>query len=231
MSRGRRRRLQIIGAVSILPAIVGAFVAWRAANGNFAVVTKGAVYRSAQLDASTLRRTIDRYDIKTVLNLRGPNPSSAWYRDEVAATLRSGASQVDIPLASDQYLSRHQARVLLETLETCERPVLIHCQFGAERTGLACALLTLLEPGSTVKQARRQFSPYYLFLPVQDGAVMLGHLRAYQEWLAARGFQHAPARVRRWLAAEYQPGSPSREEWPYDPYPLRLVTGPAALAR
>lgn len=231
MSPRRRRRLKILVLLLSPAALVAGFVAWRSAAGNFAVVEPGAIYRSAQLGPERLGELIRARGIRTVVNLRGPNPSVAWYRDEVAATLAAGASQVDIPLASDQYLSRHQARTLLETLETSERPLLIHCQFGAERTGLACAMAELLRPGRSLEDARAQFSVYYLFLPVQDGAIMIGHLRAYEAWLATIGRPHAPELFRRWMAEEYVPGSPSREEWPFDPYPLRLVTGPAALPR
>ncbi len=231
MSGGRRRRWMIAGLILLGPALVGGFVAWRSALGNFAVVEPGAIYRSAQLSPDQLRDVIERHGIRTVINLRGPNPSEEWYRSEVETTLAAGASQVDMPLASDQYLSRHQARTLLDTLENSERPLLIHCQLGAERTGLACAMIELLQPGRTLDDARSQFSPYYLFLPVQDGEIMIGHLRAYEEWLALGGRTHRADLFRRWLAEEYAPGSPSREEWPYDPYPLRLVTGPAALPR
>jgi protein tyrosine phosphatase (PTP) superfamily phosphohydrolase (DUF442 family) len=231
MSRGRKRRLAIFLTLLFPLLLIGGFIAWRSALGNFGVVEPGLVYRSAQLDPKTLSRTIRKYGIKTVLNLRGPNPTAAWYRAELESTLESGASQIDIPLASDQYLSRYQARTLLQTLETADRPILIHCQFGAERTGLACALVELLQENGSIEKAAAQFSPYFLFLPIQDGAIMRGHLTAYQGWLGAQRIKHDPIRLRQWIAEEYVPGSPSREEWPYDPYPLRLVTGPAALAR
>jgi hypothetical protein len=132
-------------------------------------------------------------------------------------------------MASDQWLTRDQARVLLDLLQTCERPVLIHCQWGAERTGLASAFVELLRPGGSLESARAQFTPYYLFLPVKDGLVMQAHVERYAAWLEAEGVAHTPARFRRWLTERYEPGSPSREEWPYDPYPLVVVSRPATV--
>jgi protein tyrosine phosphatase (PTP) superfamily phosphohydrolase (DUF442 family) len=200
------------------------FVGYRWATGNLGVVTEGRVYRSAQLGPGTLSRTIRRYGIKTVLNLRGSNVAQPWYTAERSATLAAGATQVDISIASDYWLSREQARTLVEALETCEKPVLIHCEWGAERTGLGSAMATLLRPGSTTADARRQFSAYYLFLPIRDGLVMRGHLDEYEGWLKRRGLAHTPEVFRRWVAEVYRPQGDSREDWPCEPYPLKTVT-------
>jgi protein tyrosine phosphatase (PTP) superfamily phosphohydrolase (DUF442 family) len=213
----------------LLPA--GGFVGLRWWTGNFGAVSPGRIYRSAQLTPSALAGMIREHRIKTVLNLRGPNPGQAWYRAERAATLASGATQVDVPMSSDQWISRDQARTLVEVLDTSEYPLLVHCEWGAERTGLASAIAELLRPGGSLEDAERQFSAYYLFVNAKDGRVMSGHVRAYRDWLRAAGQEHAPERFRTWLAKVYRPGSPSREYWPYNPYPLVVVTRPPADER
>jgi protein tyrosine/serine phosphatase len=45
---------------------------------NFHAVVPGELYRSAQLSGSRLERHIQAEGIRTVINLRGPNPGSAW---------------------------------------------------------------------------------------------------------------------------------------------------------
>jgi protein tyrosine phosphatase (PTP) superfamily phosphohydrolase (DUF442 family) len=224
--RPRWRRSLRAGLLLVaLPALgIGSLVAWRRASGNIGIVEPGRIYRSAQLDAKALGRLIRAHGIKTVLNLRGPNPDQAWYRAEVTATLDAGATLIDIPLASDQWLSTEQARTIVETLDSCAYPILIHCEFGAERTGLVSALAVWLRPGRTFAQGRDQFALGYLFLPVQDGLVMLGHADRYAAWLREQGLDHSPAHLRRWLAEAYRPGTPSREYWPCDPYPRLVVT-------
>jgi protein tyrosine phosphatase (PTP) superfamily phosphohydrolase (DUF442 family) len=206
--------------------IVGGFILARWGSGNTGVVVPAAVYRSAQLTARGLTREIERHRIRTVLNLRGPNPDQPWYRAERAATLTAAATQVDVPMASDHWLSRQQARTLVELLEGCERPLLIHCEWGAERTGLAAAFAELLRPGGSLASARRQFSPWYLFLPTRDGRIMRKHLDAYARWLATARLEHTPQNFRTWVRFAYHPGYPSRDDWPYDPYPLAVVTRP-----
>jgi protein tyrosine/serine phosphatase len=86
-------------------------------SDNFGVVEPGELYRSGQMKAASLARALGEHRIRTVLNLRGSHPESAWYRDERAASIGAGATQVDIPLSSCEWMSRAQARALLEVLE------------------------------------------------------------------------------------------------------------------
>ncbi len=175
-----------------------------------------------------LARALDAHEIRTVLNLRGSHPESPWYRAERAATLAAGATQVDIALSSCEWMSRGQARALLEVLETAERPLLVHCFHGSERTGMVSAFAELLRPGSTLVDAEGQFTLRHLYAGLGDGVVTHHHLEAYRAWLQAQAAPHTPDRFRRWLAAEYTPGHPCREEWDYDPYPLVVTTRGAA---
>jgi protein tyrosine phosphatase (PTP) superfamily phosphohydrolase (DUF442 family) len=222
--RPLRWALRLVVVALVLP---GLWFAQRWRSGNTGTVVPGRIYRSGQLNADQLADFCRQNAIRTVLNLRGPNPQANWYRAERAAALSSGATQLDVALASDHWLSHAQVRALLDVLDTVEPPVLIHCQWGAERTGLVSAFAQLLRPGVSLADARREFSLHYLFVPWKDGKVMLGHVDAYATWLRDQGDSHDPVRFRRWLREEYTPGQPSREVWPYDPYPLVVATRPA----
>jgi len=226
LSRARRlcRSALLLTAAIVVPAL--AYLAWNQANHNFGQVGPGLIYRSGQMPASALAQTIRDREIKTVLNLRGPNRSDLWYRDELATTRQEGATHVDIAMSSCLWMSRPQLRVLVETLEKSERPLLIHCAWGSERTGLASAFAELLRPGGTLDDARAQFSIRYLFIRVNDGQVMAEHLDQYESWLRKGGVVHSPVIFRQWVNEGFQPGHPGREEWPYDPYPLVVVNRP-----
>ena len=212
----RSRRWVTIPILALLAASAG-FLLVRWGTGNGGAVEPGRLYRSGQLTPTGLGRTIREKQIRTVINLRGCNPDQPWYRGEVAATLAAGAKQVDVPIASDQWLSREQAREMIRVFDSVEYPALVHCEWGAERTGLASAFATLLRPGSTVEEARRQFSAYYLFLDRKDGRVMYGHLRQYERWLAERGVAHSPETFRGWVDRAYRPEGNSRQLWPCNP--------------
>jgi len=210
-------------AVILLPTL---YVAWDLATYNFGTVQADRIYRSGQMPARSLAKSLRAHQIKTVLNLRGSNTRDAWYRDEVAATNHELATQIDVAMSSCVWMSREQLGALIDALDSLEYPVLIHCAWGSERTGLVSAFAELLRPGSTLDDARAQFSLGYLFVRAGDGRVMAEHLDQYENWLAAEKRKHDPANFRRWLKSAFKPGLPNREQWPYDPYPLLVITRP-----
>ena len=222
--RVRKRVVRLVALIVLAPPAL--FLAARLSTHNLAEVDRGRFYRSAQMPAGALARTLREHRIRTVLNLRGSNPTSSWYRAERAATLAAGATLIDVHMASDMWLSRPEARTLLDILDTCEYPLLVHCQWGAERTGLVSAISRLIRPDSTLGDARGQFSLYYLYVKAGDGAVMERHLDQYEHWLTSHGEKHTPAQFRRWLATLYTPGHPNRGEWPFDPYPSVIISHP-----
>ena len=180
------------------------------------------------MSSARLSTTIREHGVKTVLNLRGPNPDQDWYRAERDATTAAGATQVDVSLSSCIWMSRVQLRTLVKALDEASRPLLIHCAWGSERTGLVSAIAELLREGSTLDDARAQFTIRYLYVPVGDGRIMSQAIDQYEAWLNAQGIGHRPEAFRRWAESGYRPGNPSREAWPYDPYPLIVVTPPDA---
>ncbi len=228
MSTSWKRRLRWAARIAAGVVLAGAlYIGWDQATYNFGEIQHGRIYRSGQMPASALRRTLRDHGIKTVLNLRGTNEAS-WYTDERAATLASGATQIDVAMSSCIWMSRAQLRKVIETLDTAEYPMLIHCQWGSERTGLVSAFAELLRPGSTIDDARAQFSIRYLFVRLNDGKIMAEHLDQYEQWLGEHGWKHEPARFRQWVAEGFRPSIPGREQWPFDPYPLVVISRPDA---
>lgn len=183
------------------------------------------------MPATSLARAIREHGIRTVLNLRGPNATEDWYRRELAETLEGGAVQVDVPLSSCVWMSRVQLRTLVDVLDRSDYPLLVHCAWGSERTGLTSAIAELLRPDSGLDEAHEQFALRYLYVRLGDGRIMAEFLDQYEQWLVAQGLRHAPAVFRRWVSEGYVPGSPNRENWPYDPSPLVVITRPGAPDR
>ncbi len=199
-------------------------VSWNFLTANFATIGNVQAYRSAQMHGWGLAKTVRDHKIRTVLNLRGQHPEQSWYRAERSAALREGATLVDVALSSCEWMSRSQIRTLVNVLQTSEKPILIHCWRGSERTGIASAFLTLLRDGSTLDEARAQFSLQYLFIRAGDGVVCIQHLEQYESWLKSQGQAHTPTLFRQWVNEGFVPGIPSREQWPYDPIPLAVLT-------
>ena len=132
------------------------------------------IYRSGQMPASSLARTVRDHRIKTVLNLRGSN-KDAWYAPSARPPLDAGATQVDIAMSSCIWMSRAQLRTVIETLDSAEYPMLIHCQWGAERTGPGLGVRRAAPPG---EHARRCPRPVLDPLPVRPRQRRQDHGRA-----------------------------------------------------
>src|SRR4051794_16495107 len=112
--RARRIRKWVVRPSLALVALASTFVGARVWTNNFDVVQPDRIYRSAQMPPADLARTVRDHRIRTVLNLRGANPDLGWYDAERTTTLDAGATQVDLSMASDMWLSRNQARTVID---------------------------------------------------------------------------------------------------------------------
>ena len=71
---------KVIIAVSLLILVAGATYLYIDGNGNFRTVSPGLVYRSGQLTEKQLMEYTKEYGIRSVLNLRGRNEQSDWWK-------------------------------------------------------------------------------------------------------------------------------------------------------
>jgi protein tyrosine phosphatase (PTP) superfamily phosphohydrolase (DUF442 family) len=172
---------------------------------NKHVVIPGRVYRSAQLNPERLDRFVREHNIRTVVNLRG-RPFSDWYPLQAQATQALGISQEDVTTSANRLPPPGEIRRLIEIFDQTEYPILIHCQQGADRTGLATAAYLLLYTDTDFAAAVRQCSPRYGHVPIHTAASMDEFFDLYAGWLKKGGMTHTPANFRHWATAEYSPG-------------------------
>lgn len=175
------------------------------AGSNCHTVLPGRVYRCAQPTGEQLASLIQRYGIRTVINLRGCCPTFPWYQEEAQVTHRYHVSQEDFSLSAARLPSIDDLRRLLEVLDTCEYPILIHCRQGADRTGVAAAMFELLQPGSSLEDGRQQLSLRYGHFRIGKTANLDRFLDLYEDWLQEQQLAHAPAVFRRWVREDYCP--------------------------
>ena len=216
-----RRRIVRIALLVGLAAFLGEFVRVTALTNRHTVIP-GKIYRSAQPSDGDIRELARDRKIKTILNLRGLCPDFDWYRDESAAAAELGISQEDITLSANALPSPNELRRVVEVLDRCEYPVLIHCRRGADRTGLVSALTLLLYTDATLGEARQQLWPRYGHLNFGRTAAMDKFFDQYERHLEAVGKSHAPAEIREWLTHRYSPG-PARSTLTWiDPFPASI---------
>lgn len=176
-----------------------------AAGRNQHTVIPGRLYRSAQLTPEQLEEFVRRHGIRTVVNLRG-RPFDEWYLEQMHATQALGISQEDITTSASRLPSPVELGRLIEVFDRAEHPLLIHCQQGADRTGLAAAVYQLLYTDATFEVACRQCSPRYGHFAVHSTAAIDDFFDRYAAWLRGRGESHSPAAFRVWATGVYCPG-------------------------
>lgn len=139
---------------------------------NFHEIDPGKLYRSAQMPAVELDLALSAYDIRTVINLRGANPGRGWYDEEKSVTQANGVLQVDISMSAKELPTRQNLIKLLDALKNSPRPILVHCQAGADRTGEASALYQMLYMNKSRAEAMAMLAPRYghlrSFMPAKD---------------------------------------------------------------
>ena len=129
---------------------------FRTVWSNFAPVMPNRVYRCNHPTPARLCDLASRYEIRTLVNLRGHRQcgSDALSRE---AARELGLDHVD--MAFESRGAPHRERILrFEALyRQIAFPMLMHCKSGADRAGLAAGLVILFE-GGTAAEALRQLS-------------------------------------------------------------------------
>ena len=197
-----RRGLPIFALLITLTAYVLTF-------DNFhTILAQHQIFGSAQMSGTQLEQAIQEHEIRTIINLRGDLPT-AWYQEECQVARRHEVEHHDFNFCSVMLPPRQDMIRLLHVLQSAPRPLLIHCQSGIDRTGLAAitCILLLDENGSPAK-ARAHLSPWRGHLRWRK-TVMLKErfLHRYETWLAMEELTHHPRHFSRWIHEDYE-GAP-----------------------
>lgn len=132
---------------------------------NFHTVLKEKVYRSKQLNKQELSYYIEKYNIKSILNLRGEHNKDKWYKDEISICSQMNIVHQDYGLSASHYYSAVKINQMLSILSNLPKPTLIHCKAGADRTSLLSAVYLYAIAHKSYKEAKKQLSLKYGHFP------------------------------------------------------------------
>lgn len=119
-------------------------------------VLAGELFRSAQLSRTELEELLERHAIRSVISLRSLTSQDPDWLAERELCAQRGIELQHVPMSPSVTPSRALAQRLLEALERAPRPVLVHCEEGADRTGFACVLEFAALRGEPLDQAIAQ---------------------------------------------------------------------------
>jgi protein tyrosine phosphatase (PTP) superfamily phosphohydrolase (DUF442 family) len=108
------------------------------------------LYRSAQPSAQGMAN-LKSMGIRTIVNLRSFHSD----RDEIGET---ALGQERLPMQTWHINRKKAVRFLQLVTDPHRTPVLVHCQHGADRTGIMCALYRVAVQGWTREEAIREMT-------------------------------------------------------------------------
>ncbi|MDP3896806.1 MAG: dual specificity protein phosphatase family protein [Mesorhizobium sp.] len=153
--------MRAVATLALGLLLFGCFLGYRQISGNFHVVAPGELYRSAQPTPDRLAGYVAAHGIRTVVNLRGANDGAGWYDAEKRASAALGLNHIDFAMSARARLGDERMSQLIAILLTAEKPILVHCMGGADRSGLASALYLTFVKGVAPEIAERQLSIFY----------------------------------------------------------------------
>jgi protein tyrosine phosphatase (PTP) superfamily phosphohydrolase (DUF442 family) len=179
--RSRRKAARLLAAVGLALLLATSAAAYAVATAtprehtsrlsplteirNFREVDPGRFYRSGQLTGAQFAEAIERLGIRTIVNLRGrPQQPAGWYEEEVETARRLGVRHADVRLSARSVPRRNELIRLLDVFRDAERPILVHCQDGADRAGEAAAIWQIDQMGRTREQALEMLTLRFLHL-------------------------------------------------------------------
>jgi len=203
MSNDLKIRPILLTVVSlILIAGLGYLAVRYHSQSTIRTVVPGRVYRSGQPTARLLRKA-EQMGVRRVVNLRGDNRGSAWYRRERAQITAAGMTMKDIRFQGLDAMPRIEVLELVRELDAAQ-PLLLHCADGWDRTGWASAV-TLALRGEPFDAVLHELSPARGHLCRPERCHFHRFFQHYTDWLQRAGKSHDARTFREWVL-DYAPG-------------------------
>jgi protein tyrosine/serine phosphatase len=143
--------------------------------------------------------------IRTVLNLRGEGFHS-WYLLEREACDRLGIDLIDHRLYAKALASRAELLDLIAIFRRIEKPFVMHCKSGSDRSGFAAVIYRHLIEGEPLDRAMHELSWRYFHLRASKNGVLDHFFDAFRLDHARTGVD-----LETWIATTYDPAALERD--------------------
>ena len=138
--------------------------------------------------------------ITSVLHLRGTGRGTPVCDLEREACAAHGVRMHFAPMSGGMLSTRAQLLNLLDTFASLEKPFVMHCKSGIDRTGLAAFLYLASQTDTPPEVARRQLSLRFLHVKTKRHGILDVLADSYVAAHAASGVS-----VKDWISETYDP--------------------------
>jgi len=170
---------------------------------NFHRISEG-VYRANQPSPARLAE-FRQMGIKTILNLRG-TAGDSHYLFEREACDALGLHLIDHRLYASGLASRAELLELIALMEQMEKPVVMHCKSGADRTGFAAVIYLHIFCDVPLEVALDQLNWRYLHFRKSKNGILDLFFAAY-----LRECANTSISLRAWIENRYDPATLHQE--------------------
>lgn len=153
-------------------------------------------WRANQPDRARFPKLADM-GIRSIVNLRGAS-AFAHYLFEREACARHQITLIDIALDAYELDPPETYLALLDIFERAEKPLLMHCKSGADRSGLAAAFYLIHVENVPVTEAKKQLSLRFAHRKWSRAGVLDHLLDTFEAETAGHGIE-----LRHWLETRY----------------------------
>jgi len=200
--KGAPRRMLIVLAAAAL-GLGAVFCVYRATFvGRYGEVEPGRLYRSRQPRRFQYPVLVFGRGIRRVIDLRSAGEDPHTFAEERSVCRRDGVEFFNIPVTA-QVPTQAQAERFLRLVDTSPGPVLVHCEFGRNRTGMMCAVYRVARRGVPVQRAFREELTAYKARP--DGPQRKRIVHLLEQFAGASPPRGGTPKARRPQASAYPP--------------------------
>ena len=167
---------------------VGKYVYDMNINHNFETITEKKVYKSGVIPPDELENYIQKYHIKSVVDLRFPGTADLVNNPEIPKELTAEQEAISkikgvtyFNNGSDQVPTQQNLDSFFKIMDnSANYPVLIHCYHGVGRAEMYSAIYRIEYEKWTNEQARQGVRTIIKFSSFDDGTPKGDYLKAYK---------------------------------------------------
>ena len=185
-----KKNKKIIGfsVLAIVLVLVGKYVYDMNINHNFETITEGKVYKSGVIPPDELESYINKYHIKSVVDLRFPGTGDEVNNPEIPAELTAEKNAIEkikgvnyFNNGSDQVPKPENLKTFFRIMDNPSNyPVLIHCYHGVGRAELYSAIYRIEYENFTNEEARNGVRTLIKWSSFDDGKPKGEYLKTYK---------------------------------------------------